>query len=270
LAYIGNTPAEFYQTLEKQSFTTSATTTYTLNFSVTNPQEIALFINNIRQNPNSSYTVSNLTTLTLSSATSSSDVMYAVFLGKSVGTIGVPAGGVGTSQIIDANITTAKIADSAVTSAKLASGLLPTNTPAFEAHLSSNASFNTNTSTKITFDTEIYDTDSKYSTSTGKFIPAVAGKYFVYTSVTTSAGATNNVVAKAQIYVNGSAVIISSFNFTGNYISQHVAIAQGVLVLDADDEVEVYGRCLTSDGASGIFEAGNRSTMFGAYKIIGA
>jgi len=146
----------------------------------------------------------------------------------------------------------------------------PNNTPAFEAHLSSNASFNTNTSTKIIFDTEIYDTDSKYSTSTGKFIPAVAGKYFVYTSVTTSVGATNNVVAKAQIYVNGSAVIISSFNFTGNYIAQHVAIAQGVLVLDADDEVEVYGRCLTSNGASGIFEAGNRSTMFGAYKIIGA
>ena len=99
MAYIGNTPAEFYQTLEKQSFTTSATTTYTLNFSVTNPQEIALFINNIRQNPNSSYTVSNLTTLTLSSATSSSDVMYAVFLGKSVGTIAPALNSVTTDML---------------------------------------------------------------------------------------------------------------------------------------------------------------------------
>ena len=99
MAYIGNTPAEFYQTLEKQSFTTSATTTYTLNFSVTNPQEIALFINNIRQNPNSSYTVSNLTTLTLSSATSSNDVMYAVFLGKSVGTIAPALNSVTTDML---------------------------------------------------------------------------------------------------------------------------------------------------------------------------
>ena len=121
MGYIGNTPADKYQTLQKQSFTTSATTSYTLSYSVTNPQEIALFINNVRQNPNSSYTVSG-TTLTLSSATASTDVMYAVFLGKSVGTIGVPAGGVGTSQIIDANITTAKIADNAITLAKMASG----------------------------------------------------------------------------------------------------------------------------------------------------
>jgi len=93
LSYIGNTPAEKYQTLQKQSFTTSATTSYTLSYSVTNPQEIALFINNVRQNPNSSYTVSG-TTLTLTSATTGTDVMYAVFLGKSVGTIAPALGSV--------------------------------------------------------------------------------------------------------------------------------------------------------------------------------
>ena len=86
MAYIGNTPAEKYQTLNKQTFSVSATTGYTLSSAVTNPQEIALFINNVRQNPNSSYSVSG-TALTLSAATSSGDVMYAVFLGKSVGTI---------------------------------------------------------------------------------------------------------------------------------------------------------------------------------------
>ena len=112
MGYIGNTPADKYQTLQKQSFTTSATTSYTLSYSVTNPQEIALFINNVRQNPNSSYTVSG-TTLTLSSATASTDVMYAVFLGKSVGTIGVPAGGVGTSQIINGSVTSEKLAEGA-------------------------------------------------------------------------------------------------------------------------------------------------------------
>ena len=121
MGYIGNTPAEKYQTLDKQTFSVSATTGYTLSSAVTSPQEIALFINNVRQNPNSSYSVSG-TALTLSAATASGDTMYCVFLGKSVGTIGVPAGGVGTSQIIDANITTAKIADNAITLAKMASG----------------------------------------------------------------------------------------------------------------------------------------------------
>jgi len=93
LSYIGNTPAEKYQTLQKQSFTTSATTGYTLSYSVSSPQDIALYINNVRQNPNSSYTVSG-TTLTLSSATTGTDVMYAVFLGKSVGTIAPALGSV--------------------------------------------------------------------------------------------------------------------------------------------------------------------------------
>ena len=98
MSYIGNIPADKYQTLEKQSFSVSATTGYTLSYSVSSPQDIALYINNVRQNPNSSYTVSN-TALTLSSATSSGDVMYAVFLGKSVGTIGVPVGGVTVDKI---------------------------------------------------------------------------------------------------------------------------------------------------------------------------
>tara|TARA_B100001939_G_scaffold550_1_gene521 strand:+ start:262 stop:1383 length:1122 start_codon:yes stop_codon:yes gene_type:complete len=93
MAYIGNIPAEKYQTLQKQSFTTSATDTYTLDYAVTNPQDLALFINNVRQNPNDAYSVSN-TTLTLSSAITSSDTMYAVFLGRAVETIAPATGSV--------------------------------------------------------------------------------------------------------------------------------------------------------------------------------
>ena len=61
MAYIGNIPADKYQTLQKQSFSTSATDTYTLSYAVTNPQDLALFINNVRQNPNDAYTVSGTT-----------------------------------------------------------------------------------------------------------------------------------------------------------------------------------------------------------------
>jgi len=113
LGYIGNTPADKYQTLQKQSFITSATTSYTLSYSVTNPQDIALFINNVRQNPNSSYTVSG-TTLTLSSATTGTDVMYAVFLGKSVGTI-APAVGSVTNDMLSGSIANAKLTNSSIT-----------------------------------------------------------------------------------------------------------------------------------------------------------
>ena len=98
MAYVGNTPADKTLKLEKQQFTTSATTSYTLSHSVSDPQDIALFINNVRQNPNSSYTVSG-TTLTLSAATASTDTMYCVFLGRAIGTVGIAASSVTKDKV---------------------------------------------------------------------------------------------------------------------------------------------------------------------------
>lgn len=98
MAYVGNTPADKTLKLEKQQFTTSATTSYTLDHSVSDPQDIALFINNVRQNPNSSYTVSG-TALTLSAATASTDTMYCVFLGRAIGTVGIGAGSVTKDKV---------------------------------------------------------------------------------------------------------------------------------------------------------------------------
>ena len=104
MSYQGNTPAEKYQTLQKQSFTTSATDTYTLDYAVTNPQDLALFLNNVRQNPNDAYSVSG-TTLTLSSAITSSDTMYAVFLGRAVETVAPAVGSVTNSMLANSSIT---------------------------------------------------------------------------------------------------------------------------------------------------------------------
>jgi len=83
LAYIGVQPAEAYTSFAVQHFTTSATDTFTLDYPVANENEIALFINNVRQEPGSSYAyTASGTTLTLSSAITGSDSMYAVFIGK--------------------------------------------------------------------------------------------------------------------------------------------------------------------------------------------
>ena len=98
MAYVGNTPADKTLTLEKQQFSVSATPSYTLDHSVSDPQDIGLFINNVRQNPNSSYTVSG-TALTLSAATASTDTMYCVFLGRAIGTIGIAAGSVTKDKV---------------------------------------------------------------------------------------------------------------------------------------------------------------------------
>ena len=96
--YLGNQPALSYTSFAKQDFTTSATTSYTLDNPVANANELALFINFVRQEPTTAYTASGVN-LNLTSATSASDDMYCVFLGKAVQTVNPPAGSVGISQL---------------------------------------------------------------------------------------------------------------------------------------------------------------------------
>jgi len=98
MAYIGNIPAESYSAFQKQDFTTSATTSYTLDNPVANQNELALFINFVRQEPTAAYTASG-TSLTLTSATSASDDMYCIYLGKAVQTVNPPNGSVDSSKI---------------------------------------------------------------------------------------------------------------------------------------------------------------------------
>ena len=95
MPYLGNTPADKYSSYSVQHFTTSATTSYTLDFPVANENEIELFINNVRQEPGSSYAyTASGTSLTLSAATSASDTMYCVFQGKSTQTVAPATGSV--------------------------------------------------------------------------------------------------------------------------------------------------------------------------------
>lgn len=89
MAYIGNFPAEKYTTFSKQTFTPDgSTTSFTLDFSVANENDLELFVNNVRQEPGSgkAYTATGLT-LTMSSAPGASDDMYAIFQGKAQQTV---------------------------------------------------------------------------------------------------------------------------------------------------------------------------------------
>jgi len=102
MSYIGIKPAESFTSFATQTFSTSATSSYTLDHAVTNENELALFINNVRQQPGSgnAYTATG-TALTLSANTASTDTMYAVFLGRALQTVNPAGGSVGASQVAD-------------------------------------------------------------------------------------------------------------------------------------------------------------------------
>ena len=217
MPFIGNQPALAYTSFAKQDFTTSATTSYTLDNPVANANEIALFINFVRQEPTTAYTASG-TSLTLTSATSASDDMYCVFLGKAVQTVNPPAGSVGTSQLASTAVTPAKMdlsQDYTFTGA--VSGQ---NYPAFAAKMSSNQSLSINVDTKLNFDTELIDTDSAYDATTNyRFtVPSgKAGKYVFSLQALARGNATGTFLYGCmKIFKNGSQLLTTIQNDNGN------------------------------------------------------
>ena len=139
-----------------------------------------------------------------------------------------------------------------------------TNVPAFEAYLGSSTTLSDNTQTKLPANTETYDTNSCYDTSTYKFTPTVAGKYLCYGQVNIQGGTINTI---AQIYLrkNGSTVKMSIDRYAGD--GDIIAQVETVIDLNgSSDYLEAYVR-QTTGGSKNAFDT---NSFFGAYRIIGA
>ena len=290
MAYLGNRPAEAYSAFQKQDFSTSATTSYTLDHPVSNQNEIALFINFVRQEPTTAYTASG-TSLTLTSATSASDDMYCVYLGQAKQTVNAPDGSVGTSQLASEAVTNAKVASSIITGqtaetsvatddlillsdtsasgalkkmtrANFVSGVGGTNTPAFHAYNNADQNITVNTETQLIFNTEIYDTDSAYASNTFTVPSGEGGRYFVYFRLGFASG--SDFTYQITLKINDSFNADSGFrvNQLNDYYDNH--FSGQVLNLSAGDTLKLY---IYADSNGNISGTENRAN-FGAYKII--
>lgn len=141
-------------------------------------------------------------------------------------------------------------------------------TPAFEV-FSNGVSIDiaTTTLTKLTFSVEKFDTDSAYDTSTGRFTPQVAGKYFCYgrLAYNTASDFDNIQIALAK---NGSdfASLLGRNEFYTSINTYGVAELNG-----SSDYVELYTK-QNSGGTVGLLTSNQNGSncLFGAYKIIGA
>jgi hypothetical protein len=98
MATLGQKPATQHVSLQKQTITGNGGTSYTLQQSVGSALDIAVFVNNTRQEPTVAYSASG-TTLTMTGAVNSSDHFYVIFLGKAITTTGLPVDAVGTANI---------------------------------------------------------------------------------------------------------------------------------------------------------------------------
>ena len=262
MAYIGTPPSNAFTSLLKQDFSTSATTGYTLDHAVNNANDIALFINFVRQEPTAAYSASG-TTLTLTEATSSSDDMYCVYLGKAVQTVNPPNSSVGLSQLTATGTKDATTFLRGDNTFAVAGG---DNTPSFLAKRNSAQSIPNNTDTKIQYNVETYDTNSAYDASTNyRFtVPSGhAGKYFLCCSGAINDGNDFNHLS-IQINKNGSTII--SYDLDAN---QHYGVRKTQIIDDASegDYYEVYLRHDYFGGNRDTY-ANTQAMYFFGYKII--
>ena len=106
--------------------------------------------------------------------------------------------------------------------------------PAFSAYQSAAQTLTSSTFTKITFTTEVFDTNNNFASST--FTPTVAGYYQINCGI--SVGTTANVII-LLIYKNGSN-IYKSVNTNPSTVST-VSGSGLVYCNGSTDYIEVYG-----------------------------
>jgi len=146
-------------------------------------------------------------------------------------------------------------------------------TPAFAAKMSGSQNISHNTSTKITVNTEIFDTDNAYDNSSNyRFTPQTAGKYYCTFNINSNAnGQANFRIANAQIYFNGSLAYISGYDKATGYENNGRESLSAIITFNgSSDYIEPYFYGYTQN--SGNIEIGGSNTydcQFSAYRIIG-
>lgn len=115
-------------------------------------------------------------------------------------------------------------------------------TPAFSAYQSSaQSALTSNTWTKILYQTEEFDTNANYDTSTSRFTPTVAGYYQVNASVFWPATTTFSGI---RIYKNGSSA--KQGQWSGSASAGNAVVSALIYMNGSTDYLEIYGNTSTS------------------------
>ena len=160
-------------------------------------------------------------------------------------------------------ITTASITDANITTAKIASGVLPANTPYFRAISSGTTNPSNNTYTKVTFQSEDYDTGSEFDLSNDRFTPANGNTYFIQAQLTGS-GSSNLQACRLRLYKNGNTTLWDAYADTYAVDSNMFSpTAAAIVTGNGSDYYEVYVQLYLDSGTP---ELQNR--YFQGFKLI--
>jgi hypothetical protein len=128
------------------------------------------------------------------------------------------------------------------------------NTPAFFVIKTGNQSISAYSSTKVTYNSEKLDSDSKFDTSTSRFTPTVAGQYFLIAQIHIQA-MHNQATTELDIKKNGS-YVASRF--------KHIAANSS-----DDKEPSLFTSCIVESDTDDYFEVIMHTDMGGGTTITG-
>jgi hypothetical protein len=287
MAYVG-TPIDTtnqFQSLQGKRFSGDASTTaFTLDIAPSSVFDIEVFVENVRQDPNSAYSISG-TTLTFTGAPpSGTNNIYVVHQAKAVGTINPTNDSVTASSIADDAVESEHLNDNII-SGQTALAATPATTdellisdagtikridaqffqatPAFRAFHSSTQNVSNTTLTTLSFDSETFDSDGTYDTSNGRFTPAIAGKYVIFAHIRVDD--TNSYQFEVEIRTSAENAIAKGVVVNANKNTNFI-----YTIADLSADEYVFVTAYHSQGGTRTLLGGTSQAYFGGFKIIGA
>ena len=137
------------------------------------------------------------------------------------------------------------------------------NTPAFRAYHSSTQNVSNNTTTTLSFNSELFDSDGKYDTSNGRFTPGIAGKYVLFAMVRPD----DNNAYDYELEIRTSAEnaiaksIVENHDRTSNFV---------YTIADLSADEYAFVTMYHAQGGDRTLLSGTSQTYFGGFKVIGA
>ena len=153
-------------------------------------------------------------------------------------------------------------------------GIGGNNAPYWCARETSLQTINHNTTTKLTLQTEILDSDGAYDVSNSRFtVPSgKAGDYFVWLQIDLYDADSDITNLTGIIFKNGSTLISKVYtDFSNGSVPSHAHMyVSTMLSLSVSDYIEYYIHMTTTNGSTAQSYGAEFGTQGGGYKLIGA
>ena len=266
MAYLGRQPIiGNYQVLDALTATTTDTYALTKNSVAVFPQTPAnciVSLNGVIQAPFSSYNISGSNIVFASALTGSDSIDFITVLGDVLNVGTVSDGTIGLAKLSATGTKDATTFLRGDNTFAVPAG--ETNTPAFLVRLTGNQSVPSGANTKLLFNREEMDTDNAYDSTNYRFVPQVAGYYYIGTRIT-SEGVNN--AQSLNIYRNGTIVVEYQVNASASATSSQINEAL-VYLNGSSDYVEIY--VYQGSGSNKTYYGADYNCQFYGFRVIGA